>query len=294
MGYEKIPNLYQVTEILDLFKELFALEKIHGTSAKFIWKDGKLTFNAGGEKHRRFVSLFDEKGLTQRLRDEFGDYCTVIVYGEAYGGKQQGMSATYGGSLRFVAFEVKIDGNWLNVPNAEDVVGKLGCEFVHYVKGPATLEFLNEQRDAPSVQAQRNGIAEPRKREGVVLRPLIELTKNNGKRVLVKHKRDEFRETKTPRVVDPAKLKVLEDAKAVADEWVVAMRLEHVIGKMMHGRDGEELTIRDTSNVIKAMIEDIRIEAGDEIKWSKSVSTAIGGKTAPMFKSRINKLKSEE
>jgi len=293
MGYQKIPNLYQNTEIF-LFRELYAMEKIHGTSAKFIWKDGKLTFNSGGEKHRKFVDMFDVKGLTERLQEAFGNFCTVVVYGEAYGGKQQGMKHTYGNELRFVAFEVKVDDHWLDVPNAEDVVvNKLNCEFVHYVKGPATLEFVNEQRDAPSVQAVRNGIAEPKQREGVVLRPLIEVTKNNGQRIMAKHKHDNFRETKTPRKVDPAKQKVLEDAKAVAEEWVVAMRLEHIIDKLKRSRDGEELTIKDTGLVIKAMVEDIQLESKGEVVWSKEVSTAIGKKAAPLFKQRISKLPQE-
>ncbi len=47
MGYRKIPNLYKDADIL-LFKDCFASEKVHGTSAHVSWKDGKVNFFAGG------------------------------------------------------------------------------------------------------------------------------------------------------------------------------------------------------------------------------------------------------
>lgn len=288
MGYMnnfgKIPNLYKCIDVL-MFREVYAMEKIHGTSANVRLKQGELLFFSGGEKHDRFVSLFDQEALLKKLLEIFGDQTDVTIYGEAYGGKQQGMSATYGKELKFVAFEVRVDDNWLAVPQAHDVVDKLGLEFVYYEKGPATLEWLNSQRDADSAQAKRNGIEEPRKREGVVIRPLVELTKNNGSRVIAKHKRDEFKETKTPREVDPEKLKVLEEAKAIADEWVVAERLRHVLQKLE--TDGQEIGMERTKDVIKAMIEDIKIEGEGEIVWSKEASKAIGKRTAILFKKHV-------
>lgn len=257
------------------------MEKLHGTSAHFTWKDGKLSFSSGGEKHEKFVALFNVEDLIKRLTEEFGVYSTVIIYGEAYGGKQQKMSATYGKELRFTAFEVNIDDHWLDVPNAEDVTKKMGLEFVDYVKGPATLEFVNEQRDRPSVQAVRNGILEPKIREGVVIRPLIELTKNNGNRVVAKHKGEKFSETKTPREVDPEKVRVLADAREVADEWVTAMRLSHVIDKLTPG--GIELNVKDTRQVIAAMVQDVKDESEGEIIWSPAVSKAVGRASAALF-----------
>lgn len=292
MGYKKIPNLYQEPEVIFLFKEAYYMEKIHGTSAHFRWKDGNLTFFSGGEKHANFVALFDLEKLTKLLTEEFGLYTDVTVFGEAYGGKQQGMSNTYGKELKFVAFEVKIDGHWLNVPNAEDVSKKLGIEFVDYVKGPTDLEFANEQRDRPSIQAVRNGITEPKKREGVVIRPLVELTKNNGERVMAKHKHDDFRETKTPREVTPEQLKMLEDAKEIAEEWITPMRLHHVMDKLSAG--GKELTIKDTKLVIDAMVKDVGEESKGEIKWGPEVYKFLGRNSAVLFKEHLKKKLTQE
>lgn len=282
MGYMHINNLYRDTNIL-MFKECYAMEKIHGTSAHISWKDGKVSFFAGGEKHANFIKLFDEEKLTEKFTELFD--CDVFVFGEAYGGKCQGMSETYGKELKFVSFDVKVDNNWLDVQSAEDVVNKLELEFVDYVKIYTDLESINVEKERPSIQAVRNGMGDEKMREGVVLRPIIELKKNNGNRIMCKHKRDEFMETKTKREVDPEKLKILQEANEISEEWVTPMRLSHVLDKM-----GNPNEIEDTGKVIKAMIEDVFREAEGEIVESQQAKAAIGKKCANLYKARINKL----
>lgn len=281
MSYMDIENLYKAQDIL-LFRECYAMEKIHGSSAHIGWKDGKVSFFAGGCKHENFVALFNQDALAEGFRANIGeDPC--VVFGEAYGGKMQGMSATYGKELRFVAFEVKVGEAWLAVPQAEDVVKKLGIEFVHYVKIPTDLASIDAQRDADSVQAVRNGMGPGKMREGIVLRPLIEVRKNNGERIISKHKRDEFKERQhVPQVVDPERMGVISAAQAVADEWVIPMRLEHVLQGLPNATGMEH-----TSEVIRAMIADVYKEAKGEIVESKDVQTAIGKKTAEMWKAKV-------
>lgn len=284
MGYLHIENLYKEQTIL-MFKECYALEKIHGTSAHVAWnsEEKKIRFFSGGEDHKNFVSLFDIEFLQKTFLENFTDR-NVIIFGEAYGGKQQGMSKTYGKELKFIGFDVKIDEYWLNVPNAEDVCKKLNIEFVDYVKVSTNLEDLNRERDKPSTQAKRNGILEDKPREGVVLKPLYEFRTNNGNRVIAKYKRDEFGETKTPREVSPEQLKVLEDAKAISEEWVTEMRLLHVLDKLP-----KNINIESMKLVIDAMIEDVYREGKGEIVESREVIKAISSKTAIMFKNKLQK-----
>lgn len=298
MGYLHIDNLYKNQEIL-MFKECYALEKIHGTSAHVSYKpssrkitlldgyfnDG-ITFFSGGEKHERFVGLFQgDKAIYNYDKMNtalMGVGSEVTIYGEAYGGKQQGMSDTYGKELKFVAFDVKIGESWLTVPDAADFVAECGLEFVSWDRIPTDLETLNQWRDMPSRQAARNGVGDDKLSEGVVLRPLMELTKNNGKRIISKHKRDEFRETSKPRkVVDPARLAVLSEANDVATEWVTEMRLVHVLDKL------DNPNIERTRDVIAAMIEDVKRESEGEVVWSKEVERAIGKATAESFKRNL-------
>lgn len=279
MGYLHIENLYRNQTIL-MFRECFALEKIHGTSANLRWADGKVHFSSGGEKRERFLALFDEAALAAAF--ETLGHPSVIVYGEAYGGSQQGMSLRYGKALKFAAFEVQLGGAWLAVPQAADVVAKLGLEFVHYVQCSTDLDALNTERDAPSEQARRNGIDGDQHREGVVLRPLIELVRNDGARIICKHKRDDERETKSPReVVDPSKIVVLEKAAAIADEWVTPTRLAHVLDKL------GEVGIERTRDVISAMIEDVTREGAGEFVDSRAARAAIGRKAAELFHERL-------
>lgn len=288
MGYLHIDNLYKNQDILQ-FKECYAMEKIHGTSARISWYKFRVTFFSGGENHEKFSKLFNKEELIQKF-ESLNIPQGVTVYGEAYGGKQQGMRDTYGDNLKFIVFDVKVGDKWLAVPQAEEIAKVLVLEFVHYIICPTEILLLDVQRNEESMQAIRNGMGSGHKREGIVLRPLMELTKNNGARIIAKHKRDNFRETKTKRTVphniSPEKLKVLEDAKEVAEEWVTRMRLGHILGKI------KEPDITMMREIIHTMIEDIKREGNKEIKWSKSVEKYIGKITANLTKEYFqNKLK---
>ena len=292
MSYLDIDNLYKNQEIL-LYKECYALEKIHGTSANISYSNKTIHFFPGGCKYENFMVNFDPEELKERIEE----LCVekIKICGEAYGGKCQKMRETYGDKLKFVAFEVKIGKNWLAVPQAELIVKGLDLEFIHYVKISTDLKSIDEQRDADSVQAIRNGMGAGKKREGVVLRPLIEVIKNNGERIISKHKREDFRETKTPRKVNhphnmsSEKIKVLTDAKEVAEEWVTLMRLNHILGNI------QEPKIEMMRDIMKMMIADVRKESDKEIVWNKDTEKAICKKTAQLFKEYFqNQLRKNE
>ncbi len=267
MGYLHIDNLYQRADIL----QCFALEKVHGTSAHLTFKGGQVRYFAGGEAHIKFVACFpmSPETLTDRFAALFRADQTAIVYGEAFGGKQQGMGDVYGKTLRFIAFDVRVDGVWSDVPAAEATARALGIDFVPYERGPLTLEWLTEQRDRPSLVA----VVPDAKREGIVVRPIREATDPEGGRWIFKYKTDDFRETRTPRNVTPERLAILTEAAAIADEWVVPMRLQHVLQKTPYHSPA------DTGAVVRAMIDDIHREAAAEVVWSKDVERAIGKAT---------------
>lgn len=279
MGYLHIDNLYKNTTVT-LFRKLYALEKIHGTSAHVRFNDGKLNFHPGGIDAPTFKGLFNVEELEKAFKD-LGQ-TRIIVYGEAYGGKINRQSNRYGPDIRFVAFDVKINDYWLNVDDADKVVTKLGLQFVPYKIIPSTLYAIDDARDEHSIQANRNGVEEPQIMEGVVLRPLVEFSTKGGKRVIAKHKREEFHETRTPRKVDPAKLKVLKDAQSIAEEWVTPMRLNHVLDKLDFDTD-----ITRTKEVISAMVEDVKREAEGEIVFNGATKASISRTTALLYKKYI-------
>ena len=300
MSYMHIELLYKAQDIL-LFKECYAMEKIHGSSANVSFKMvqhgsddsmgrpfvGQLHFISGGESDVRFKALFDENNLMSKLsKMGFGE---IKIFGEVYGGSCQGMSYLYGKDLKFIVFDVQIENRWLEVPQAESLAKELGLEFVHYVKIPTDLASLETQRDADSVQAVRNGVDLTKLpegctalREGIVMRPLLELMHNEN-RIISKFKSDKFnKERKTPqKIISSDQLKVLSDANEVADEWVQPMRLDHVLQKLPKG--GMELVPK----LIPAMVEDVLREGKGEIIDSKEVRKAIGKKAVELFKLRL-------
>ena len=252
------------------------MEKIHGSSAHVTLTQGQLNFSAGGQSQELFIKLFPSD-----LLDKVSQYgYDVTIYGEVYGAKCQGMKDTYGNDLKFVVFDIQVAGVWLPVPEAEEMSNHLGLEFIHYVKVSTDMQYLNEQRDADSIQSFKNGLGLGHKREGVVLRPLIEVNRADGSRVICKHKRDDFRETATPRVVGAA-TEVLAEANAIATEWVTTTRLQHVLDKI----PGHNISMM--AKVIAAMLEDVLREGKGEIVDSKEARKAISQKTVAMYKEHL-------
>lgn len=286
MGYMKIPNLDKDERVLS-FKMVYVMEKIHGTSAHLSYNDNKpdeLNYFSGGEKHSRFVKLFCNQDLLEKFKSlKIED--KITVFGEAYGGKMQGMKETYGDELRFVVFEVKIGDLWLSPPRAEDVTKKLGLDFVEYHLVPSDLETLDKWRDADSEQAIRNGMGTGHKREGIVIRPPFEVVGNDGRRIIAKYKRDDFRETKSKRRpgVDPVKL---ESARAIAEEWVTLERLGHALDALRSaGRDPKSM--EDTGEVLAAMTQDVIDESMGEFEVTTAVKRAIGQEALKLWKQHV-------
>lgn len=282
MSYLDIDNLYKAKDIL-MLKECYAMEKVHGTSAHISWnaETQELKFFSGGASHILFIALFNEDLLRQKFIEIGCKTCTV--YGEAYGGKVQKMSDVYGKDLQFVVFEVKMSDKWLNVPQSEQIAQHLGIEFVPYERISTDIDKIDAERDRESIIAIRRGCGNGKRREGVVLRPLIELTKNNGGRIIAKHKQDWAKERQNvPKVDDPEKMKILSMANAIADEWCTEMRLTHVLDGIPQPWGMEQCPL-----VMKAMVADIEKEAKGEIVSSKEAHKAINRKTATMFEQRL-------
>ena len=282
MSYQHIPNLYTDDRILQ-FKTCFALEKVDGTSASILWSNNKLTFFSGGASREQFLKLFDQVELFKRFQERFG-FETVKVYGEAYGGKVQRQGERYGKELCFIVFEVKIGEEWLTVPQAEIQALYLGLNFIPWKEISTNLGEIDRERDAPSLVAKRNGIKKEQIREGVVLRPPIELMNFMKERIVAKHKRDDFKETKNSRKVgaDPM---ILSSAREVAEEYVTPMRLNHVLQKLPQAKE-----LKDTGIIIRAMIEDVLREGSREITDSKEVRRAIATRTSKLWKEYISKI----
>jgi hypothetical protein len=302
MGYLHIDNSYKRPEI---FTEpwLYALEKVHGTSAHVGIRSqdadqpDKIFFFSGGVRPEPFKALFSEDLiwlLYQELIADRPDLRNLTIYGEAYGGSCQKMSATYGDALGFVAFDVKVGEMWLNVPEAEIVCHRLGFEFVPYARIPGTVLAADQERDRDSGISHRRGRGHGHKREGVVLRPLTEKNDRHGSRVIAKHKRAEFTETKKPREVNAGRVAVLQAADEIAEEWVTPERLRHVLDAWQaeihakpDAKGDEKPGVEQMSDLIRKMRTDVHREAAGEVVWSPEAERAVGTRSAKLFKAYL-------
>jgi hypothetical protein len=247
----------------------------------------ELIFFHGGANREQFIALFNQEELLAKFRANAAEHpgANITIYGEAYGGKLQGMSHTYGKDLVFIAFEVQINDDWLGHQQAERMATRFGFEFVPWEIIDTTEEAINAVMMKDSEVAVRRGMGTGHMREGVVLRPVVELIHPNGGRIICKHKRPEFAEREhTPKFADADQLKVLENANAIADEWVTMERLKHVL-------DAIGLTdpkMEDANKIIKGMNEDVTREAAGEIVESKEARKAIGKKAMQVFKKYLD------
>lgn len=282
MGYRKIPNLYKNQEIL-AFRKCYATEKVHGTSAHVSY-DGetKEIRYFSGESKPAFEAFFDKPKLKELFEALELETANITVYGECYGGKVQGMSSTYGKEVRFIVFEVRINEYWQNVDRAKYWADRLELEFVPYKIIPATIKRFDAERAKFSEVAERRGCGTDKKREGIVLRPLIEYQHQNGGRLLAKYKNEIFSERKSKRDTksDP-KLQLLKsNAKEAAEEWVTPMRLLHVLDKI----SGEVKDMTRTREVIGEMLEDVIAESQNELAVSDQLRCAISARTGKILK----------
>lgn len=300
MGYMHIESLYRCPEFFQLFEQVLCLEKIHGTSTWIRFERGGLiTFHSGGENSTNFKALFDADFLTFELDKicQENNWSLIRIHGEGYGGKQQKMSKTYGSELKFIAFDVFVQENnaenstrFLDVPAAEKLVQDLGLEFVDYVQGPNLPEWIEEQSNRPSVQAVRNGILEPRPREGVVVRPLTESQMPKGSRAIFKHKNQDFWEIRTRRPLGE-KIKIAEKVSEIISDWVTEQRFSHVTDRVLQNKTDKNVVRRDISSFLDLMVEDVKRESEGEVVWSEILVKEIRKETARLFKISFPNLK---
>ena len=263
------------------------MEKVDGSSSHIKWKDGQLHFFSGGASNLMFVQLFDQEKLKAKFIELNTQDCTL--YGEAYGGKVQKRSYMYGPDLHFVGFECQFGDIWLNVPAAEQMFKDFGLPFVPYEKVSTDLASLDAVRAKPSEQAFRNGMSKledpttHHMREGVVLRPLIELRKNNGERIVAKYKNDAFSERKSKadtQIGDEAEIKILHDAEALAEEWVTPIRLIHVLDQVGNPEQENAIPV-----VMKAMYNDVFRESKQQPDMeAKETRRAISRKAVELYR----------
>jgi hypothetical protein len=292
MGYASIEQLYNHPEVFSEPEKFWIIsEKIHGTSTWINFNKNQLTFHSGGESKQSFTALFDIVSLQTKLealQTQNPNVSNFRIHGEAYGGKQQKMAKTYGNTLKFCGFEVKFDDKFLDFLDAKVIIEQLGLEVVPHKIQKIDIPFIEEETKAESIQAIRNGMGNGLLREGIVIRPLKEEKDKNEKRLIYKYvnKCPPFSELKNRPNLGEL-VKVMTNQKEIVDQWVTAIRMEHVLDDFKSVVQNEEFVYRNAKSlipeIVNLFVKDVQKEHNNSIIWSDGIEKAIKTAAGTMF-----------
>lgn len=170
-------------------------EKVDGTNIRIMWQNDTMTF--GGKTDNASIPA----KLVDRLRERFPDdsgfkaaftppHGSVCLYGEGYGtGIQKG--DCYRADQDFVLFDVRVGEIWLQRKDVEDVAEKLNLNVVPVIGAGTLYDCINFVRNGV------DSVWGPFQAEGIVARPLVELSTRGGQWIITKIKCRDFIESKS-------------------------------------------------------------------------------------------------
>lgn len=173
-------------------------EKVDGTNIRVIWDGHRIEWRGRTNSAQipkmleaYLQETFGTDAMEQLFEQIFGEK-EVVIYGEGYGAKIQKGGGNYlPDSNSFIVFDILISGLWLNRGDMKGVAEALGLDVVPLVavQTVKNMAALIEHCDQPSI------VAEGRcQMEGVVGKPLVPLRDRQGKRIIVKIRKADFKE----------------------------------------------------------------------------------------------------
>ena len=184
--YTEVENMRNFPDILNEGEEVVITEKVHSTNCRIGVVEGEVMAGSralrrkapeDGRLERSFYwfpySLEPVAKLLHYLASEQG-HRQVILFGEVYGSKVQSFDYGLKGQIAFRAFDLLVDGKYVDWPEFKDLCEKHDVPSVPVVaKGPFSLPYVRQLSvgDTLVPGAEQSNI-----REGVVVKPLIERT----------------------------------------------------------------------------------------------------------------------
>ncbi len=169
-------------------------EKIDGTNIGVVWDGHRVSYQGRTERAsipahllNRLVELFGTSEAEELFEQKFGAM-PVILFGEGYGPKIQGVGSQYRGDVSFILFDVYLPNQdlWLRRDGIEDVARAFQIDAVPVILTAPLAEAVAYVKTKP---ASTIGAAPM---EGLVCRPLTDLRDRRGNRVIVKVKARDF------------------------------------------------------------------------------------------------------
>ena len=193
--YTDVENLRNFPGVLTEGEEVVVTEKIHGTSCRIGLIEGELMAGSMAVRRVRPEHLADsiywqplEAGGVQALLESFGQGVRqVILFGEVFGSKIQNLNYGQIGKLGFRAFDILVDGKYLDADLFFAACTKFGVPAVPVLhRGPYALETVKALSEgATTLDADHI-------REGVVVKPASERMDPKMGRVCLKYIGDPY------------------------------------------------------------------------------------------------------
>jgi RNA ligase (TIGR02306 family) len=191
-SYTDIENIRNFPDVIRPGEEVVITEKLHGKNCRLglvriSGEDGDtFEFVAGSNDVRR--KEVDAKGrpsdfwrpMTDNFRDLLrhlsGGERSAMVFGELYGSGVQDMAYGLGnGAKGFRAFDIAVDGKYLDFDEKVSVLARFGIETVpHLYRGPFSWAVVEEQTYGPTTMCEPDEAGRFAGREGCVVSPVKE------------------------------------------------------------------------------------------------------------------------
>jgi RNA ligase (TIGR02306 family) len=198
-SYTDVENLRNFPAAFAEGEEVIATEKIHGTNCRVGIVDGEMM--AGSMEVRRKRPAEDQVASNvywfpttlpsvRALLEEFAAKGAkqVVLFGEVYGSKIQNLAYGAVGRLGFAAFDLLVDGRYLDADAFAETCKRHGVPACPVLwRGPYSVEAVRAVSGGATTIGDGGHI-----REGVVVRPVIERTDPKVGRVILKYLSDEY------------------------------------------------------------------------------------------------------
>lgn len=189
---------YSSDEIAYLSKNTWiGTEKIHGTNIRLSFSQtGKRGVQGRGNNSEiphflasKLWNIITDIPFEDYLTESADGYPNVTIYGEGYGPGIQNVGSHYADEPSFIAFDVNINGYWLNDASLKEFTTDLNIPLVPTIfRGDLNLAIQNAQQGFDSKIAKYKMTA-----EGYVLKPAVPMYDNRGNRIITKVKYEDFK-----------------------------------------------------------------------------------------------------
>lgn len=197
--YTEIENMRNFPDIFHEGEQVLISEKVHGTNSRVGMIEGELMAGSKTLRRRRPANdLFTSniywfplslEPVRSMVEDLGQRHRQVILFGEVYGSKIQSFHYGYKGILGYRAFDLLLDGRYVDWPQFIELCKQYGVETVPVLAIIAySLEEVKRYSEGKTLLMQQDAHI----REGVVVRPLVERFDPKTGRVILKYVSDSY------------------------------------------------------------------------------------------------------